>query len=102
MKSSIWVASTLFLMSFIAASRAGAQAPDLEFHAPPAVDDPTTPALMRDLAERLLPVYQESDSDRYLANLSALQMVAGDYAAADVSRQALRNRRPHADVGQSV
>ena len=28
---------------------------------------PRTPAVMRDLAERLLPVYQEPDPDRYLA-----------------------------------
>ena len=57
---------------------------------------------MRDLAERLLPVYQETDPDRYLANLSALQMVAGDYAAAYVSRQSLRDRRRSADAGRPV
>ena len=55
---------------------------ELEFHAPASPRATrTTPAVMRDLAERLLPVYQESDPDRYLANLSALQMVAGDYRA---------------------
>jgi len=48
---------------------------------------------MRDLAERVLPVYQDSDADRYLANLSAMQLIAGDYAAADASRQSLRERR---------
>ena len=48
---------------------------------------------MRDLAGRLIPVYQEPDPERYLANLSALQMVAGDYAAAYVSRQELRDRQ---------
>ncbi|HWW31519.1 MAG TPA: CocE/NonD family hydrolase [Steroidobacteraceae bacterium] len=97
----IWAATTLFL-SFAAASWAGAEAPDLDFHAPPTADGPTTPAVMRDLAERLLPVYQEPDPDRYLASLSVLQMVAGDYAAADASRRELRNRRPHADLGQPV
>jgi len=55
---------------------------------------------MRDLAERVLPVYQEPDPDRYLTDLSALQMVAGAYAAADVSRQALRDRRRHANIGE--
>jgi hypothetical protein len=100
--SSNGVAGFLFFLSFIAASWACAEVPDLEFHPPPNIEDPTTAALMRDLAERLLPVYQEPDPDRYLANLSALQMVAGDYAAADVSRQAIRDRRRHADLGQRV
>jgi len=45
------------------------------------------------LAARLVPVYQDPDPDRYLANLSALQMVAGNYSAADESRQSLRERR---------
>ena len=58
---------------------------------------------MRDLAERLLPVYQEADPDRYLANLSVLQMAAGDYAAADESRESLRERRRRADpAGRSA
>ncbi len=94
--------SWLLLMLSAALSEGWAQAPDLEFRAPPTADDPTTPAVMRDLAERLLPVYQEPDSDRYLANLSALQMVAGDYAAADVSRQQLRERRRSSDAGRPV
>ena len=79
-----------------------AQGPALEFRTPSNADDSTTAAVMRDLAERLLPVYQEPDADRYLANLSALQMVAGDFAAADVSRQTLRNRRRRADAGRPV
>src|ERR1700686_4567062 len=87
----IWAATTLFL-SFAAASWAGAEAPDLEFHAPPTADGPTTPAVMRDLAERLLPVYQEPDPDRYLANLSVLQLAAGDYSAAVESRESLHER----------
>ena len=60
------------------------------------------PAVMRDLAERLLPVYQESDPDRYLANLSALQMAAGDYVAAYASRTSLRDRRRREDSGRPV
>ena len=48
---------------------------------------------MRDLAGRLVPVYQEPDPDRYLANLSALQMVGGNYtAAARVAAGAARPR----------
>ena len=69
-------------------------APSFDFRAPASPSDPATPAVMRDLAERLLPVYQDPDSNRYLANLSALQMVAGSYEAADASRQTLRERRP--------
>jgi putative CocE/NonD family hydrolase len=96
------LAGLMFVVLSAAPFAAWAQTPDLEFRAPPAADDSTTPAVMRDLAERLLPVYQEPDSDRYLANLSALQMVAGDYAAADVSRQALRERRRSADSARPV
>jgi uncharacterized protein len=102
MRNHTWLAGFIFVVLNAALSQAWAQAPDLEFHAPPAADDPSTPAAMRDLAERLLPVYQEADSDRYLANLSALQMVAGDYAAADVSRQTLRERRRSSDAGRPV
>ena len=76
-------------------SRANAQ--NFDFQAPPTATDPTLPAVMRDLAERLLPVYQDPDSDRYLANLSALQLVAGSYSAADVTRQSLRDRHRRAD-----
>jgi putative CocE/NonD family hydrolase len=96
------MAGVLIAGLFVAVSPAWAKAPDLEFHAPQTANDARTPALMRDLAERVLPVYQESDPDRYLTDLSALQLVAGSYAAADVSRQALRDRRRHADLSQPV
>ncbi len=95
------VRSLMFCM-IVAPLPAKATAPDLEFHAPATASDPSTAAIMRDLAERLLPVYQEADPDRYLANLSALQMVAGDYRAAYVSRQSLRDRRRRKDAGQPV
>ena len=88
--------------ALIAASPAWGSAPELDFRPPASVGDPGTPAVMRDLAERLLPVYQDLDSDRYLANLSALQLVAGNYAAASESRQALRERRRRADAGRPV
>jgi putative CocE/NonD family hydrolase len=74
----------------------------LEFQAPASANDAATPGIMRDLAERLLPVYQEPDQDRYLANLSALQMVAGDYVAADATRESLRERRRSVDSGRPV
>jgi uncharacterized protein len=95
-------ANSLFLLLFAAVSWAWAAPPNFEFHSPASPTDTTASATMRDLAERLLPVYQESDPDRYLANLSALQMAAGNYEAAYVSRQSLRDRRRRADAGRSV
>jgi putative CocE/NonD family hydrolase len=100
--SGIGKAVTLIACLLCGASVALADPLTLEFHAPASVDDPATPATMRDLAERLLPVYEDSDPDRYLANLSALQMVAGDYTAADVSRQTLRDRRRLANAGRPL
>jgi uncharacterized protein len=79
-----------------------AVAQDFQFQAPASASDAATPRSMRDLAERLLPVYQEQDQDRYLANLSALQMVAGDYVAADATRESLRERRRNVDSGRPV
>jgi putative CocE/NonD family hydrolase len=102
MITGIGMAAVLLVFCVGGAAPARADSPQLEFHAPASVDDATTPTIMRDLAERLLPVYQDADPDRYLANLSALQMVAGDYAAADVSRQTLRDRRRLANSGRPI
>ncbi len=85
-----------FCMLAFAGSWAVAQ--DLEFHPPATVGDPATPTVMRDLAARILPVYQEADTERYLTNLSALQLVAGNYAAAWEARQSLLDRRRAADA----
>lgn len=93
-----WLRLTALLLCFAAPRWSVAQ--DLEFQAPAAAGDADTPRIMRDLAERLLPVYQEADQDRYLANLSALQMAAGDYVAADATRESLRERRRRADSGR--
>jgi putative CocE/NonD family hydrolase len=98
---SAWIAGLWLYAAFVASSPARASA-ELDFRPPANVSDPGTPAVMRDLADRLLPVYQDLDSDRYLANLSALQLVAGNYAAASVSRQSLRDRRRRADAGRPV
>ncbi len=95
-------ATCLALWFLFAAAQSWAAAPDLEFHAPAAAGDAASAAAMRDLAGRLLPVYEEPDRDRYLANLSALQMTAGDFAAADVSRQSLRERRRRLDAARRV
>src|SRR5271166_2774456 len=92
----------LLVILLLLGSHSWAAAPDLEFRPPPAPGDAATPAAMRDLAERLLPIYQEPDPDRYLQNLSALQMVDGNYAAADATRQTLRERRRREDEGRPV
>lgn len=70
-----------------------AAALEFEFEPPPTARDASTPAVMRDLAERILPVYEDKDTDRYLTNLAALQLVAGTYPAADDTRRMLRERR---------
>ncbi len=93
----------LLLAAALAAAWPGRSiAQSLEFHAPLSAADAKTPAVMRDLAERLLPVYQQSDPDRYLASLSVLQLTAGDYAAAVESRESLQERRRVADSGRPV
>ncbi len=71
-----------------------------EFEAPPSAVDAgaRTAAAMRDLAVRILPVYEEKDPLRYFANLSILQMVAGDYRAAHETRRSLLERRRRANV----
>src|SRR5262249_14623275 len=59
---------------------------------PPSATDPALPAALRDLAERIVPIYRDDDSSRYLANLAALQMTAGDSQAAHETRIALDKR----------
>jgi putative ATP-binding cassette transporter len=71
-------------------SRAAAPEQTFGFTAPTLLNDAHTSMLMRDLAVRVLPVYSDRDHLRYLTNLSALQMVAGDYTAAYATRQDLR------------
>jgi len=70
-----------------------AAAQQMDFHVPAGVDDPTAPATLKDLAERVLPVYQEDNPERYLNTLGALQIAAGTYDAATATRQTLRERR---------
>src|SRR4051812_628684 len=88
----------LLLALFVAPSLAFAQ--DFDFRPPASAADPALAAAMRDLAQRVLPVYQENDQDRYLSNLSALQMVAGDAVSAYASRQSLVERRRNANIGR--
>jgi hypothetical protein len=79
-----------------------AQAQELDFRAPVSTADPALTAVMRDLAVRVLPVYQESDANKYLANLSALQFVAGSFDSAWNTRQSLLERRRAAEVGKPI
>lgn len=67
------------------------------FKAPASIDAPEVSAVMRDLAERVLPVYQDQDSDRYLANLSALQWADSNFKASEDTRKTLRDRQSPSD-----
>jgi uncharacterized protein len=87
---------SLCLLLVLAFTHSWAEAQEFEFHPPTRAGDAATPAIMRDLAVRILPVYQENDAERYLANLSALQLTSGDYAAAYATQQSLRTRRQNA------
>lgn len=71
-----------------------------QFRAPPALTDAATSQVMKDLAERVLPVYSDPDRIQYLTNVSALQMLAGDYPAAYATRQMLRERLGGANAAQ--
>ncbi|HEY5102025.1 MAG TPA: hypothetical protein VII70_04515, partial [Steroidobacteraceae bacterium] len=88
--------NALACCALLALSPSRARAQELEFHPPASAADAATPAIMRDLAERVLPVYQENDPERYLANLSALQLTSGDFTSAYATQQSLRERRQNA------
>lgn len=74
---------------------------DIEFHPPARATDPSTVEIMRDLAVRVVPVYQDNDARRFLANVSALQMAARNYTAATVNRRLLDERRSKTSGGRS-
>ena len=77
-------------------------AEDLDFRAPARPDGPLTAAALRSLAVRALPVYQNPDRAQFLANLSALQMVAGDYVAASATRDSLDELRRRSKTGPAL
>ena len=95
-----WVLLRVLLLSLLLLRPPWALAQNFDFKPPATVSDAATPSVMRDLAERILPVYQEENPERYLTNLSALQLVAGNYTAAYASRQSLRERRRNAGAGK--
>ncbi len=90
---------SLLVLFLLAALHSMAGAQEIEFHPAAGARDDRAAAAMRDLAQRLLPVYQEKRVESYLSNLSAMQLVAGDLAAADATRQTLAKRRQGADAG---
>lgn len=78
------------------------QPQSFEFQTPAGVADPKLRETMRDLAARVLPVYQEKSIDRYLSTISMLQLVAANYPAAYESRKALLDRRRKLDAGKPM
>jgi hypothetical protein len=86
------LAPKILLLIAIAVLPTLAAAQDFRFEPPTNSTDPALPAALRDLAQRIVPVYKDVSSDRYLANLAALQMVAGDPAAAHATRLSLQKR----------
>ncbi len=83
----------LYVLWVLCAASLTVAAEDLEFRAPATADSAATAAAMRSLAVRALPVYQNPSRAQFLANLSALQMVAGEYPAADATRRSLEEVR---------
>jgi putative CocE/NonD family hydrolase len=99
LRRALQVLLTLFALA-LALRPAWAQ--ELDFHAPGSTTDPALAAVMRDLAVRVLPVYQEADASRYLNNLSALQLVAGSVDSAWNTRQGLLERRRPQETGKPI
>ncbi|MGA0612801.1 CocE/NonD family hydrolase [Caldimonas sp. KR1-144] len=63
---------------------------DFGFQPPRDPDDPAAVEAMRDLAQRIVPVYKEADTGVFLVNVTALQIVSGAHVAAYDSSRALR------------
>jgi uncharacterized protein len=100
-RSILWVLLLALLLP-VGLAQAQGQPQDLDFHAPASTNDPGLAATMRDLAVRVLPVYQEADATRYLNNLSALQLIAGSVDSAWTTRQSLLERRRPQEAGKPV
>jgi uncharacterized protein len=87
MRTALGIVLLLMLLPRLAAAQS------LEFRAPASVDDPTTPAVMRDLASRIIPGYRNDSREQYLADMSALQLVAGNFDEAYSARLDLQQAR---------
>jgi uncharacterized protein len=82
-----WLALAALLLPRLAAAQS------LAFHPPASVYDPSTPAIMRDLASRIIPVYRNDNREQYVANMSDLQLVAGSFGPAFSAQIELRQLR---------
>jgi hypothetical protein len=97
MRISIGIVLSVLLLPRLAAAQS------FEFRAPASVYDPRTPTVMRDLASRIIPGYLNGNREQFLSDMSALQLVAGNFEPAYSARlelQRLRGgspRRPPAD-----
>jgi uncharacterized protein len=87
MRTALGIVLSLVLLPRLAAAQS------LEFAAPVSVNDPRTPAVMRDLASRIIPGYRNDSQQQYLANMSALQLVAGSFDEAYSARLDLQQLR---------
>jgi putative CocE/NonD family hydrolase len=86
-RRSLCIVAVIVLLPGLAAAQS------FSFRAPASPSDPATAAVMQDLASRIIPVYHDPDRERFLANLSALQLAAGTYESAYSARRALRQLR---------
>ena len=89
---SAWLVRVALLLLLVLALPAWAWAQDFGFRPPRDPDDVAAVDVMRDLAQRIVPVYKDADTDGFLANVTALQIVSGAYGAAYDSNRALRRR----------
>ena len=87
MRRAVGIVLSILLLPRLAAAQG------LEFRAPASVYDSTTPAVMRDLASRIIPVYRSDNRVQFLANMSALQLVAGNLESAYSARLDLQEAR---------
>ncbi|VTU25888.1 Cocaine esterase [Variovorax sp. PBL-H6] len=81
------------LVLLLLALPAWARALDFGFRPPSDPDDAAAVDVMRDLAQRIVPVYQQAETDAFLAEMTALQIVSGAYRAAAATNRTLRGRQ---------
>lgn len=87
MRIAVGIVFSLLLLPRLAAAQS------FQFRAPATVYDSTTPAVMRDLASRIIPGYRNDNREQFLANMSALQLVAGNAESAYSAREELQRLR---------
>jgi putative CocE/NonD family hydrolase len=88
LRSRHWLRRALVVLMLVLPALAWAL--DFGFRPPRDPDDVAAVEAMRDLAQRIVPVYQDADTYVFLANVTALQIVSGTFGAAYDSSRALR------------